>query len=190
MPKPILPKPILPIAILIGALAACAEPASEVEDESTDTPPAVTARQAVADVQLADGAAAGEAMIAERDGTLEIAVTLRNLPPGAHGVHVHQTGVCEAPDFTSAGGHWNPVDQAHGLEDPAGQHAGDMPNLTVGEDGTGTLVYPLEGGAEFDRLMDADGAALVVHAGRDDQMTDPAGDAGDRIACGVFTAAA
>ena len=114
-------------------------------------------------------------------------VSLAKIDPGDHGVHVHTTGSCEAPTFESAGGHWNPESQTHGLEDPAGQHAGDMPNLTVAEDGTGTMDYQLVGGT-FEGLLDADGSAFVVHADPDDQMTDPSGNSGDRIACGTFSA--
>lgn len=95
------------------------------------------------------------------------------------------TGKCDAPKFESAGGHWNPTGAKHGLEDPAGQHAGDMPNLVVGEDGRGTLSYELQG-ATFEGLLDSDGSAMVIHASVDDQKTDPSGNSGDRIACGIF----
>ena len=144
---------------------------------------------AVAMLETAEGAAAGTATVTEADGALRISMALLGLPSSPHGVHVHMTGTCDAPDFTSAGGHWNPADTQHGLENPQGQHAGDMPNLDVGEDGRGTLEYTLEG-ATLDGLLDGDGSALVVHEGPDDQKTDPSGDSGSRIACGVFRATA
>ena len=180
-------------AILTLALAGCGspEPADEAAQEAppaTTADPAggATAARAVAMLRTADGAAAGSATAtAGADGQVVVALSVQGLPPGQHGVHVHMTGRCDAPTFESAGGHWNPTNATHGLEDPAGQHAGDMPNLTVGADGAGTLEYRLVGGA-FDGLLDADGSAFVVHAGADDQRTDPSGDSGDRIACGVF----
>ena len=92
---------------------------------------------------------------------------------------------CDAPRFESAGGHWNPADKEHGLENPKGQHAGDMPNLTIDADGRGTLSYSLKG-ATIEGIRDADGSALVVHKLPDDQKTDPSGNSGDRLACGVF----
>ena len=93
----------------------------------------------------------------------------------------------EPPKFASAGGHWNPAARQHGLDNPQGHHAGDMPNLTVAADGTGKLQYTLAG-ATLAGLLDADDSAFVVHAMRDDQKTDPSGMSGDRIACGVFKA--
>ena len=114
-----------------------------------------------------------------------ISLNAEGIPQGQHGVHIHTTGTCEAPNFESAGGHWNPTNQQHGLDDPAGQHAGDMPNLEIEEDGRGTLEYTLRGGT-FDGLLDEDGSAFIIHSTADDQVTDPSGNSGDRIACGVF----
>jgi Cu-Zn family superoxide dismutase len=174
----------LPAALLVLGLAACGspEPAQEPAAEATA---AAEPREAVAPLQTAEGEPAGSATATALGDTVSISLAVENLPPGEHGVHVHMIGACEAPGFESAGAHWNPVNQTHGLEDPPGQHAGDMPNLTVAEDGTGTLEYQLVGGS-FDGLLDADGSAFVVHAMPDDQMTDPSGNSGDRIACGVF----
>lgn len=118
---------------------------------------------------------------------LSITVKVKGLPPGPHGVHVHAIGQCAAPDFTSAGGHWNPTHKQHGMENPMGPHAGDLPNLEVGADGTGQVEFHVAGGQMSD-LLDSDGAAIVVHAGKDDLMTDPSGNSGGRIACGVFAA--
>jgi len=183
------------MALVIG-LAACgsSEQASEpTEGVATPTDAAATgaadasSMTAVANLQTAEGKPAGTATATPGEGTMLLSLRVEGLPPGEHGVHVHMVGKCEAPKFQSAGSHWNPGNKQHGLENPQGQHAGDMPNLTVGEDGRGTLSYTLKG-ATIDGLLDGDGSAMVVHAKADDQKTDPSGDSGDRIACGVFSA--
>ncbi|WP_347302303.1 superoxide dismutase family protein [Croceibacterium sp. TMG7-5b_MA50] len=168
-------------------LAACSEsPEQPAAPEETET--GVAGEQAVAALETSDGQPAGTATATVSGDALMLVVAVQNMPAGEHGVHVHMVGRCDAPDFTTAGAHWNPTSQTHGLEGAAGQHAGDMPNLTVTPQGTGTLEYTLEGGATFAGLMDADGSAFVVHADADDQQTDPSGESGGRIACGVFTA--
>jgi Cu-Zn family superoxide dismutase len=107
-----------------------------------------------------------------------------------HGTHLHATGRCDPPGFTTAGGHLNPAARQHGLRNPAGPHLGDLPNLTVAANGTGrmeaTIAATLTPGQA--PLFDADGTALVVHAGPDDMVTDPAGNSGARIACTVIAA--
>ena len=173
-------------AILALAVASCGSP--DGADEATmDTLSEDGAQQAVAMIQTAEGESVGSATATEAGGSVLISLNVEGLSPGERGVHVHMTGACEGPDFQSAGGHWNPNDAQHGLHNPAGQHAGDMPNLVVGEDGTGSLEYQLVGGT-FDGLLDADGSAFVIHAMADDQVTDPSGNSGDRIACGIFQA--
>jgi len=176
-------------AITILGLAACGSPEQGDEAGAEPVQPEASAspQQTVAALRNAEGDSVGSATATESGGALAISLTVQGLPPGEHGVHVHQTGKCDGPKFESAGGHWNPGARQHGLDNPAGHHAGDMPNLAVGEDGTGSLEYTLEG-ATLSGLLDADGAAFVVHAGRDDQKTDPSGDSGDRIACGTFAA--
>jgi Cu-Zn family superoxide dismutase len=149
--------------------------------------PAPEGPGAVANLRTAQGGGAGTATATAMNGSVVVAVRVEGLPPGSHGAHVHMTGKCDAPTFASAGGHWNPASAQHGLENPQGQHAGDMPNLVVNEAGQGTLEYTLKG-ATLDGLFDADGAAMVIHASPDDQKTDPSGNSGDRIACGVFAA--
>lgn len=143
--------------------------------------------RAQADLRTADGVEVGKAAVEEVDGTLRVIVDVMGLPPGKHGVHVHMTGKCDAPDFSSAGGHWNPTGHQHGMKNPAGPHVGDLPNLDVGSDGRGHLMFTLPGGT-YAGLMDEDGAAIVVHAKTDDLMTDPSGNSGGRIACGVLGA--
>jgi Cu-Zn family superoxide dismutase len=112
---------------------------------------------------------------------------LHGLPPGTHAIHVHATGKCDAPGFTSAGGHWNPTNRHHGAQNPEGAHLGDMENFVVGADSMATIHVMTPGGSlhAANALMDSDGAAVVVHAVADDYHSDPAGNAGNRIACGV-----
>ena len=145
------------------------------------------AESATATLTKADGSAAGSAVATVTPEGLAVTVSVTGITPGEHGVHVHMTGKCDAPGFTTAGGHWNPESTQHGLENPQGAHAGDMPNLNVADDGSGTLSFTLRSGT-MAQLLDADGSAFVVHAGKDDQKTDPSGDSGDRVACGVFAA--
>ncbi len=151
------------------------------------TPAPTTAHAALADAQ---GAGKGSVEIVEKDG-LQVTVNASGLTPGVHGVHIHTVGTCTAPDFASAGGHWNPTAKHHGMENPDGAHMGDLPNIEIGADGTGTLTFTMRGaslsGGDIP-LIDADGAAIVVHAGPDDMKTDPSGNSGGRVACGVIMA--
>lgn len=177
-------------AVLALGLAACGSSGTSEEDDNAApaaTAPADGPRQAIASLQTAEGESAGSVTASSLPDGVTISINAEGLPPGEHGAHVHMTGACEAPTFESAGGHWNPESRSHGLEAPSGQHAGDMPNLTVGADGTGTLEYQLAGGS-FEGLLESDGSAFVIHADADDQVTDPSGNSGDRIACGVFSA--
>lgn len=143
---------------------------------------------AVATMRTATGAGAGRATATEVAGGVRFTLDVRGLPPGTHGAHVHTTGACDAPGFTTAGGHWNPTAAKHGGMNPQGPHEGDLPNLMVGTDGRGTLGVTIPG-ATMAGLLDADGAAMMVHAAPDDLMTDPSGNSGARIACGVFAPA-
>lgn len=167
------------------------EPANVALPIENDTLPidniAEGTETATAALKKADGTAAGSAIASVTPEGLSVSVSVTGITPGPHGVHVHMTGKCEGPAFASAGGHWNPGNTKHGLEAADGAHAGDMPNLTVAEDGTGTLTFVLRSGT-LAELLDADGSAFVVHAGPDDQKTDPSGNSGDRVACGVFAA--
>lgn len=149
-------------------------------------PPA--AHSATATLHLADGTEVGRSTVTEAAGGLRVAVEVHGLVPGVHGAHLHAIGKCDAPGFASAGGHWNPTSKQHGSMNPAGPHEGDLPNLTVAADGTGSLTYDIAGGS-FAALLDADGAAMVIHAAPDDLKTDPSGNSGGRVACGVLAAA-
>jgi Cu-Zn family superoxide dismutase len=137
------------------------------------------------------GKKVGQATLTETSKGVKIDMTVENLPPGVHAFHIHQNGVCTPPDFKSAGGHFNPYGKQHGFLNPAGPHAGDLPNITVGADGTAKVVtvtklVTLKSGAK-NSLFPPGGTSLVIHAGADDYVTDPAGDAGPRIACGAIT---
>jgi len=126
----------------------------------------------------------------QKSGGVEMDVNLQDLPPGDHAIHFHQNAKCEAPDFKSAGPHFNPDGKKHGLENPEGHHAGDHANFTVGANGKAKLKTESKDvnlGADSHSLFSNGGTAIVIHAKADDQKTDPAGNAGDRIACGVIT---
>ncbi len=149
-------------------------------------------QDATAQLKNADGEVVATATFTEADEGILIEVRAEGLEPGLHGIHIHETGQCEPLDFTSAGGHFNPTGAMHGLENPQGPHAGDLPNLEVGDDGTASYRATTERvtlGKGESSLFDADGSALVIHAGEDDQMTDPSGESGDRIACGPIMSA-
>ncbi|CAN5551558.1 superoxide dismutase family protein [soil metagenome] len=144
---------------------------------------------AAATLMNASGARVGAATITPVSGGLRVMVTATGLTPGNHGVHIHTTGMCEAPGFTTAGGHWNPTGMKHGSMNPMGPHEGDLPNLVVGADGAGSVTYTVKGAGMTGPtgLLDSDGAAVVIHAGPDDLMTDPSGNSGGRVACGVLS---
>ncbi len=141
-----------------------------------------------ADVPMRDemGRDVGTLVVTNTAGGLMLGGTVRGLPPGMHGIHLHTTGRCEAP-FQSAGAHWNPMSRMHGLQNPAGPHLGDMPNLDVSADGSAMVSLVSPGGTlrGRDALLDGDGAAVVIHMSADDNRSDPAGNSGSRIACGV-----
>lgn len=163
---------------MAAALAGCTKMAM-------DPAPVGGTTTAVAELRTASGTPAGSATAIATNRGVRIEVVGVGLPAGPHGAHVHTVGRCDAPDFASALGHWNPTAHQHGTQNPAGPHAGDLPNLLIGTDGRGTLALTLPSGT-FASLMDEDGAAFIIHAGVDDLTSDPAGNSGGRIACGVF----
>lgn len=171
-----MPKPALIFLFFLLPITACKTSAG------TGTAPArATMRDAA-------GSVLGTLTVTEQRFGLHITGTLAGLPAGAHGVHVHTVGKCE-PAFDAAGPHWNPDGRQHGLDNPAGPHRGDLDNVNADANGRATFELRTRTGRLTGEtgVLDADGAAIVVHAGADDYKTDPAGNSGARIACGVIT---
>jgi Cu-Zn family superoxide dismutase len=170
------------LAIVVGV--ACSAAATVTPNELSDV--------IVAHAMLIDttGARVGVAELREdRSGTVHIDLTVVSTMPGLHGIHLHSVGACSGAAFSDAGGHFNPSAAHHGLSNAGGPHAGDLPNLDVLSNGVGryqgvTTRVTLSPGATS--LLDADGSTVVIHAGRDDQLTDPSGNSGARVGCGVI----
>jgi len=163
------------VLLALGLIWACGES------------PAQTAKATLVNGQ---GQKVGEATLTETPQGVKIDLMVQNLPLGAHAFHIHEKGDCHGPDFMSAGGHFNPFGKQHGLKNPQGPHAGDLPSITVGPDGRATvstvakLVTLKEG---KNSLFQTGGTSLMIHEKPDDDRTDPAGNAGPRIACGAIT---
>ena len=177
-------RPMIFVTIAFAA-AAAAPLAGCVTDEPQGGAPMALVNSA--------GQSIGTIRAWQTPGGVSFRVYATGLPHGIHGIHVHSVGRCDPPDFASAGLHWNPANRRHGLGNPAGPHAGDMPNVEVAANGvlgaTVTLAgVSLTGPGPAGLLLDADGAALVLHAAADDNVTDPSGNSGARIACAVITA--
>ena len=193
---------ILPSIALMLSLAACG--AADESDQATSSQDVKKSNEVsetgkdlssdtytvLVDLKDAEGKTTGTAELEETKEGVQVHVKAEGLPAGNHGFHFHETGVCEAPDFKSAGGHFNPDDKKHGLEMDGGPHAGDMPNLEVGEDGTVDDEFTAKNVTlelnEPNSLLKDTGTALVIHSGQDDGKTQPSGDSGERIACGVI----
>lgn len=171
-----------PLLVGVLALAGCSLAATRPVTDNTAT----------AELKNPSGATVGTAVLTDIGDGVRVVLEMKGMPPGEHAVHVYETGVCEPPAFTSAGGHFNPEKKQHGLLNPTGPHAGDLPNITITSEGTGRLeshTTRISVGPGASSVFDADGSALVVHAGRDDFKTDPTGNSGARIACGVIVKA-
>ena len=162
-------------AIVLGAALALGSPAGAADSAS-------------ASLKDASGNQVAKATLTNAKEGVLIRLDLSAVPAGEHAFHIHAVGKCEPPDFKSAGPHFNPDTSKHGLMNPEGPHAGDMPNLHVPADGKLSIevLNPTVTLSADSALLDEDGAALVIHAGSDDYKSDPAGNAGDRIACGVI----
>lgn len=183
-------------ALLIAGLlvAACGGGPSSGKSSATQDPSSFLAapsnQRAMAGLVEKSGKAVGSATITEDRVGVRVELRVTNLPEGDHGVHIHAFGRCEAPDFTTAGGHFNPLGKVHGKLSTTGPHAGDLGNIVVKKDGTGLLSFTtphlsLAPGAATNPAA-AGGLSIVLHAGADDEKTDPAGNSGARIACGVI----
>lgn len=188
------------VTALVLTAAACQpaeEPADEMEtgemetEEVTPEPTPAPEIRAMADLQSAEGAnVTGTVTFSEQaGGQIQVVARVEGLEPGEHGFHVHETGACDPPAFTSAGDHFAPAGNPHGALDDPQSHAGDLGNITVGDDGVGTLDITTGkislGGGQNSIL----GKAVVVHAGEDDLTSQPSGDSGDRVACGIIAMA-
>ena len=159
-------------------VCACTEPRAASPEQPVE---------AFAELKTAQGESVGSAVFREDGGRVRMVVQTRGLTPGRHGIHIHSVGRCEAPTFQSGGDHFNPAGKAHGLENPAGAHAGDLPNLEADESGAARYVAVTDRvtlGTGPTSMLDADGSAIVIHAQPDDQRTDPSGNSGDRVLCG------
>lgn len=168
---------VLTLSAALVALSGC----STVADLPTE-------RLGSATLTTSSGMPVGTAQLLASGDQVSLTAALTGIEPGAHGFHLHTTGKCKGPDFTSAGGHLNPLGKDHGTLDPSGSHLGDLPNVVIGSNRSGAISADLQGSRRqvLDWLFDADGTAVVLHAGADDYRTDPSGDAGARIACGVL----
>ena len=182
----------LGVAVGLALMAPGAMAQTETPDATSQSgAAAVGGDSALAVFTNVEGSELGSVTLTpHHDGGVSIAGGLREISPGEHGIHFHQTGSCDtASAFDSAGSHFNPTDMAHGLDNEDGPHLGDLPNVTAAEDGTVTIdltstrVSLHEGDEGY--LFDDDGTAIVIHAAADDQVTDPSGNSGDRIACAV-----
>lgn len=137
---------------------------------------------------MADGRSAGTATLMDVSGAVVLDVEVTGVPGGAKGLHLHTAGQCTPPDFQSAGGHLNPTQRAHGLASAQGPHLGDLPNLQVEPTGTTRARFDLPGNRKelLPYLFDGDGTSVMIHAEADDNVTDPSGNSGARIVCGVL----
>lgn len=175
--------------LVSGFLAAGLALAAAAASFAADPDGALKAR---AELVNSKGQQAGAVFFEQQGDTVRITVKLENLPPGEHGLHIHAAARCERPSFKTAGGHFNPDNREHGFMNPRGPHAGDLPNIIVGSNGKATAVFTtrlvtLKAGASRS-LIGKDGTSVVVHQAPDDYSSDPAGHAGDRLACGAVRA--
>jgi Cu-Zn family superoxide dismutase len=179
---------LMTLTAAAALVAGCATSGGETRGPAPDEQ--AGPETAAADLRDSGGTVRARASAEEAGDSVRIKIEAVAMAPGGYGAHIHSTGRCDPPDFASAGPHWNPTGQEHGKDNPAGMHKGDLPNLLVGADGRGSFEYTIPGAAVSGRgpnaILDGDGAAIVVHAAADDFRTDPSGNSGARIACGVL----
>jgi Cu-Zn family superoxide dismutase len=175
--------------VCLLAMLAAAGCASDREPEGMAEPPPVPSELS-ADIRDAAGAIKARATIVQVGPDLRVRIEASGLARGAYGAHIHEVGRCDPPGFTTAGAHWNPSARKHGKDNPAGMHRGDLPNLLVGTDGRGIFEVTIPDsslhGSTNPAILDGDGSSVVIHAAPDDFRTDPSGNSGARIACGVL----
>ncbi|MUV37505.1 Superoxide dismutase [Lentibacillus sp. JNUCC-1] len=188
------------LTFFVITLAACnPSPDATPEQQETEDPGVETSKAAEAGPEQvettlinSENETIGSAVLTEKPDGVHIKLEAKDLPPGKHGFHIHEKGVCEPPSFKSAGGHFNPTNKEHGFDNPEGPHAGDLLNIEVSKSGT-VMTEALADKVTLkpdqpNSLLDGEGTALMIHAKADDYKSQPAGDAGDRIACGVIGA--
>lgn len=183
MKSTVLAAPLSALASLM--LIACAPSKPDAKQETGPTPPI----KATAQLFDAKGTKSGTAILTENGDGLKLQVQATGLVNGTYGMHLHMVGKCEGPKFESAGSHWNPSAKQHGLENPQGAHGGDLPNLEAVSSKPTDYTREVKG-ATLSKggmaVLDADGTAIVIHSKPDDYKTDPSGNSGDRVICGVF----
>lgn len=179
-------RPALLLIVVALALSGCIQGQNDVKPSAAAPMP----NDIVGAGTFSDRTAqsTGTVEVRQSKNGLILTARLQGLPPGPKGFHLHQKGLCDTPDFTSAGGHLNPLAKSHGLMSAGGAHLGDLPNLEVTQDGTATITTPIGGNVADAQawVFDTDGTAVMIHEGPDDYVSDPTGGSGARIACAVI----
>lgn len=188
------------LAVVIG-LAGCSSNDSKINGpgqevlETIGQPKAAKAEESrtlrkMVDIFNTKGKRVGTATFTQQEHGVLLQIYAEGLKPGRHGFHIHETGKCEPPKFESSGAHFNPTAKKHGFDNPAGYHAGDIANLIVDSSGHAAGEFHLDTvtlvKGQANSLLDSDGSALVIHSGADDYSSEPSGNSGKRVACGVI----